>query len=269
MFLVGTRYWVVLILALTAVVAGVWFFFRNDSSEAPFSPATSGRATSSAPVVTIGDIEGVTITPIPINPVPQEGISTPDLDRTYTIPERYPVSYRESMSAKIKLATETLKADPTRTAVWLDLALYRKQIDDYEGAREIWEYLTRVLPGNSVAFANLGDLYHVYLKDYLRSENYYRTAIKLDPVEIGYYIALHDLYRYSYKKDTTLAADVLKEGLAHSPKSVELLMFLGRYYRDSGDVSNSRKYLSSARDYARAEGRSDIVSQIEAELSQI
>ncbi len=102
--------------------------------------------------------------------------------------------------------------------VWLDLAIRYKQSGDLAQAQAVWEYLAFLHPDDAVSRHDLGDLYANYLKNYPKAEMYYQQAIAINPKSSLDYLALADLYRYSYKQNTSAAADILKQGIAKVPE---------------------------------------------------
>jgi tetratricopeptide (TPR) repeat protein len=109
--------------------------------------------------------------------------------------------------------------------------VYYKIAGDFEGASDVWKFVSAVGPteAQATAFGNLGDLYMNFIKDYPKAEESYRQAINLKPDEISYYRDLHMLYRYLYKTDTTLAADILVEGIEKNPNNEDLLRLQAEY----------------------------------------
>jgi len=192
----------------------------------------------------------------------------PSLDRE--------VQYAPEMDAAFKAQTQTrivnsrakLKEDPTLFGEWLDLALLYKSAEDYDAAREVWEYLNLSSPNNSISFANLGNLYHVYIPDYVKSEQNYRVAIKNNP-QTAYYVGLHELYKYSYKTETSAAADILKEGLTVHPGDITLLMNLGEYYRLNNNPKSAEKYYLEARAEAVKINDTDLMQSIDALIASL
>ena len=102
-------------------------------------------------------------------------------------------------------------------AAWLNLAIRYKQAGDLKQAETIWLYLAYIHPDDAVSRHDLGDLYAHYLKDYPKAEMYYKQAIGIVPTQAMDYLALSELYRYSYKQGTIAAADILKQGIAKVP----------------------------------------------------
>lgn len=124
----------------------------------------------------------------------------------------------------------TLKKDPKRVDAWIDLGLQRKTLGDYEGARLAWEYAKALAQNtNIVPWNNLGDLYHFYLKDYVKSEENWKKVIALKPDYIQGYRGLFELYTYSYKEKASQIPVFLKAGIAKNPTSTDLKQMLADY----------------------------------------
>ncbi len=123
----------------------------------------------------------------------------------------------------------------------LEIGLIKKNVGDYEGARDAWEYLGKKRPKNSISFGNLGDLYANFLNDPRRAEEAYRTAIENDPQEINYYMGLSEVYRYRLPEGEK-AEEVLLEGISQTDGDVTLLNYLAGYYRDKGMIEQAIEY---------------------------
>ena len=137
---------------------------------------------------------------------------------------------KDKVSAEIKKYAKIVKESPEYGTAWLQLAILKKGIGDYEGARGIWEYLVLARPHEATAFLNLGDLYTNYVKDYPRAERAFRGAITADPKNTMGYTGLADLYTFFYKEKKAQAEVVLKEGLAANPGDANLQKALARLY---------------------------------------
>jgi len=137
---------------------------------------------------------------------------------------------RTLLSADIRKYAKMAQESPEYIAAWLQVALLKKAIEDYEGARDIWVYVTIARPHEATAFLNLGDLYTNYLKDYPRAEKNYQNAIKAEPKNALGYLGLSDLYVFFYTEKEARAEQVLKEGIAASPGEVNLQKALSRLY---------------------------------------
>lgn len=195
-----------------------------------------------------------------------ESILLPDLDRPVVYPDDFPEDAQTIVSEKIEELTNSLKKKPDSFENWLNLALQRKTINDYEAAIEIWEYLGKASPNNSISFTNLGNLYHLHLKDFEKSEINFKTAIRNNPKNIHSYRSLYELYKFSYKKDTGLAEDTLLLGLKNSPHSVDLMIMLAGYYKESGEAEEASGYYNRAIEEAKKLGNDELVLILEKEL---
>ncbi|OHA00403.1 MAG: hypothetical protein A3C11_02300 [Candidatus Sungbacteria bacterium RIFCSPHIGHO2_02_FULL_49_12] len=139
-------------------------------------------------------------------------------------------------------AAGSIDVNPDVLDPWLQLGLYKKVIGDYEGARDAWEYASIIRPQNLMSFKNLGELYWHYLPDFPRAEKNLRTAIQNEPTYIDSYITLHEIYRYSYKEKADAADDVLLEGLVANPDHRDLIAYLARYYKETGNKGGAIEY---------------------------
>lgn len=255
----------IIIVVIVAVGAG-WFIYSdvNKDTETDFGDFISEyNADNSADVSEEKDSYKVEM--IPIDEII---ISLPELNRPLEFPQDFPDDARDIVIDKITKLNEELALDPTSFENWLALAIQRKFINDFEGARDIWEYLNITLPDNSISFHNLGDLYHFYLKDFPKSEENFRKAIENNPKH-SYYINLHELYKYSYKQDTTLAVDIILEGLEINPNNTDLLVTLAVYYKEKDDTENAIKYYQQTRDEAQKANNTQLVELLDEELNAL
>ena len=145
----------------------------------------------------------------------------------------------------------------------------RKQIGDYKGAEQAWEYAGALQPGNNISFLNLGILYHYYLKDFVNSEKNFLTSLRNNPNYSHTYKELGDLYRYSYKKDTTAAVDILKQGIAETGH-INLMIQLAKYYQEvKNDSANAKVYFMQARDEAVKSGDTKFADALQTEIDAL
>jgi tetratricopeptide (TPR) repeat protein len=125
---------------------------------------------------------------------------------------------------------------------WIGIGLIKKNIGDYEGAREAWEYVSLIRPKNVVSFYDLGGLYWHELPDFPRAEASYRRAILNEPRYIDSYIGLSDLYRYSMPGKAGEADKPLLEGLEKNPDDSSLLRYLIGYYEQTGQPDKAEEW---------------------------
>jgi len=149
----------------------------------------------------------------------------PDLDRMVINDASLPKEAVQILEKNIKKVSDELRLDSNNLSLWLDLGIQRKIAGDYEGARDAWDYASKIRPKNSVSFGNLGDLYAYYLKDTKKAEKNFLKAIENGPDEIYLYFKTSDFYKY-IMKDTEKARAIVEQGVETNPNSKELQSLL-------------------------------------------
>jgi tetratricopeptide (TPR) repeat protein len=148
-----------------------------------------------------------------------------------------PINFRNTFTAdvvtlyknKITATRAEIKKGGNQFQNWMLLGALYQEIGDINSALEVFNYLSAISPKNTVSFNNAGQLYQYYLKDYPKAETNFKTAIQNDPKYVISYENLFDLYRLSYKTNTSAAVDTLKLGLKNNPDDKDLQMLLDKY----------------------------------------
>lgn len=192
-----------------------------------------------------------TIEEIPVNSLEE---LAPPLGVPVVFDPSIPPDARSILGEKIAATEGRLVQKPENGGDWLELAVFYHSAGDYAKARAVWEFLVVVLPGDTVVLDNLGKLHHYQLKDFPRSEEYFKQSIVVNAASLVPYLELHTLYRYSYKTETTLAVDILRDALEQFPSEFGLYTTLASYYRDLGRVGEARAVLLEGIDSAREAG---------------
>ncbi|MBI4276555.1 hypothetical protein HY629_01810 [Candidatus Uhrbacteria bacterium] len=143
----------------------------------------------------------------------------PDLSRPI------PVHVRPKERAEMERLSSELKNNLSNAALWLELGLYRKESGDYEGAQQAWEFGYKLQPENSVIADNLGVLYGYYLKNGLKSEEFFLAAIAREPHSIHLRLRLFELYRDVFQ-DKDKARASIEDALKDNPGSEQLTALL-------------------------------------------
>lgn len=193
----------------------------------------------------------------------------PDVERDVQFSPTTSEDVRAVIRAKVGELQAKLKQVPHDGNVWMELALRYHSAGDYQGAKEVWEFLVASGPTNVTALGNLGRLHHFELKEFEKSEEYFRAAIEANPARPEAYYELFDLYRYSFKKDTSAAPDILKEAMPIFPDDYGLPAGLGIYYRDRGQSGLARTYFEQALTIARAQNNMNAVQSLGNELANL
>lgn len=186
----------------------------NGDKEAENETETSNKAGASTAVKTDSKEEKI---PIVGKVSAVAAIPVPDLDRPVIFPGGYSVEDAKEITGQVAILAGALKVDSNRFNEWLDLGMLRKSIEDYEGAREAWEYASAIRPGNSLSFVNLGMLYGYYLREPLKAEANLLHAIENEPRFLDFYARMADFY-IEVMKDKGKAADFLDRAIEKYPE---------------------------------------------------
>lgn len=251
---------------VSAIIVGVGFYIYNDL----YNRQDKTQDTQSENSLHIEDIEEIQyeIKASPIKNKESVSVYIPDLNEPIVFNDIFSDEEKKIITKKINKLIEELKKDNNLFFNWIELGLYRKSIKDYIGAKDVWEYASKIRPQNNISFANLGNLYHYYLKDFTKAEQNLRLAIENDKQNTGAYIALHELYKYSYKQDTDLAVEVLLEGLTENPNNTDLLITLANYYKEKDNTENAKKYYKQALTEAQKLENTQLIKFLKEELSK-
>lgn len=204
-----------------------------------------------------------------VNPLGEiEGIDPPSLDRPIDIPAIFEGEAKIIMATRIADAVSALENDDTLLENWIRLANLRNQIQDHEGAAEIYEYLNIVSPENFLSPLNLGTLYHLHLKEFEKSEANFLKAIELNSTNEFAYVGLHELYRYSFKIDTSLAEDILLEGISVLSDTTNLRLTLAGYYEDQDELGKAEEMYREVLEIADRLQDVELGSRMEAILEE-
>ena len=195
--------------------------------------------------------------------------TVPSLNREIQVSATTDEAVRAALRVKVAEAQARLTRVPYDGNAWMDLALRYHSAGDYEGAREVWEFIISMPPPNITALGNLGRLHHFELKQYEKAEQYFKQAIEANPARPEAYYELFDLYRYSYKKDTTAAVDILKEASELFPDDPGIPAGIAIYYRDHAQPGLARTYFEKAVVLARSSGNLELVQSFNSELSNL
>lgn len=259
---------IVLSIALSAliVIGGGYVLWQKSrtAGTGTQTSATSTTATSTGFNVA-PSAPAYTITQVPIT----SRTEAPDYKSTITCASGVATSVCEQLKSQDAVIVAKLDANPTDFRAWIDLGSMREAAGDYQGAISAWGYVEKLYPANPTAYLNLADLYLNYLKDYPKAEASYLLAAKYAPTDSDIYANLFTLYTTtSYKPSATAAEDILKKGIAASPKSVNLQVLLARYYKSLGRTADAKVEYDAAIANAKAQGQTALAAEIQAEEGQ-
>jgi len=212
----------VILIIFILILVGVSFYIYRDVSPEDTSDNGDESATTTVNVggLEVSSIGGAKLDIVPIDVSDREEL--PTLRRPVRVPNSWSPDAKEIITKKINDAISDLNKNPNDFSRWLDLAIFWKTIDDYEGAREVWEFLTTVAPSDAISFGNLGDLFGFYLKDSQKAEYYFLQAIEKSPAEAGLYYRTAEFYR-DILGDKSKALAIVERGLKEIPNEASLV----------------------------------------------
>lgn len=262
-----TRIAITIVLAFVILAGGFLVLRKVPSAQTPVPVATSTVSSTTA-TFTTNPSAGRNA---PIINQPAGGTTVHLSATSVRAPDfRKPLIYPTSMSAETQAAINShftadvaaLSKDPRDINAWSDLGVLRKMVQDYQGSADIWRYLIQIYPQNTGPLSSLGDIEANYLHDYPLAEAAYLRVVALEPTSADPYRELFLLYSGPYKKSPTAAEDILKQGIAASPKAYDLQVLLARFYADAGRIAEARAAYDAAAANATAQGLNDIAAQI-------
>lgn len=255
---------VIIGVVVVAVIAGVFIYrdMRGDNNGGRNVPEGDSLGLSGISMEGDGKVEIVPIEDKKLLPAPTLIRST-EFKSTLT-PEMKAI-----VISRIDTLVDGLKKDPKNVGDWIMLGVNRKTLGDYEGARIVWEYVKVVSPNDIVAYNNLGDLYHFYLKDYKKSEENWKKVILIKQDYIQGYSGLVDLYKYSMKERIGETPALLNGGIAKNPDAVDLVVMLARYYQDAGNITEARKAYEQAIVIAKRLKNMTLATTLEQDLASM
>ncbi|MEK7614285.1 MAG: hypothetical protein AAB428_01290 [Patescibacteria group bacterium] len=258
---------------LAIVVIALGLLIAYDAGHNPFRKKDEPKVAATIATTTEsgGDLntlirEGkITVEQVPL----KTNIPAPSLERPLSFGENLDPAVRGEIMARIKATIAELKKNLTSFSDWINLGIERKQLGDYEGAAEAWEYVSLIQPKNAVSFSNLGDLYTNFLKDYPKAEKNMLTVVELNPNSIAGYRNLYGLYGLYYKDKAGETPKILEVGLKNNPENYDLLVLSGQYYKGIGDITKAKSYYERALLVAEKAGQTTAKQLIEAEIQNL
>lgn len=215
---------IVLGLVILALAGGAGYYIYSDFVRHRVANMADMPDNSGVGAEGTGDFK---VEQIPI----EDNVSAPipDLARAINISADLPEDARKIARENTEKLIVELKQNPNSFDLWLELAIYRKMISDYEGAKEIWEYTSKMAPNDAISFNNLGDLYAYYLKDSAKAEENFLKALENGPDQVYVYRNVHDFY-LNVMKDEAKAKKILEDGIKANPGASQDLQNLLKSY---------------------------------------
>jgi tetratricopeptide (TPR) repeat protein len=174
----------------------------------------------------------------------------------------------KSTSENMAILAKELAGDSKNELKWLELAIYRKILGDYEASAEILNYTAVLWPNDYVIYNNLADLYQFYGKNYPLAEKNWLKTIELNPGHIDAYKNLYALYSELYKGKEAQSLPIVLRGLNNNPSSIELMLYIARHYKRIGDSDMATVYYKKALSETKAQKNDALGFSIEEEAKE-
>lgn len=179
------------------------------------------------------------------------------------------VLYIEKYQKNLAEIAERLEKNPRNYDAWLGIAYIKKLFSNYIGTRDAWEYAKIVSPDSPTAYFNLGELYGYELKDPMKAEENYKSALRLNPYNFDYYRGLANFYE-DVLKTPEKAETILLSALDKIPHTeVYLFAEIGAFYRDQKNYAKAIEYFEKALVAAEAALDPAVKKAVETELNYI
>lgn len=235
----------VIILAIFVVVGANFIFTDKTQTGRPSSVSGSDNldaknlGTGAAGIVQpMGSIEVPQYAGRPINEV--------RLGAGFSAPQ----SAIAQKTKDLNVLKTALEKDLFNISDWIAVGIIKKFFNDFEGARDAWEYVTVLYPSDPLAFENLGNLYALYLHDNAKAEYNYKKAIENNPSEPSFYIALADFYKLFDTSKKDKVPEVIFSGLDRI-KDANLYLYLATYFKGAGNKEDAIRYYKEVQKLAQ------------------
>lgn len=147
---------------------------------------------------------------------------------------------------KFLAASEIFLKNPySSESFWplIEIAQIKELIGDYQGDEQALLWAEELEPQSYVVQGNLGNLYFRYYQNFAKAEEHYLKAVASDDKGIiPYYLELHEIYQHFYKQETSLAEEILKQGLNKFTDETSLMAVLADYCQKSGRIQEAKDH---------------------------
>ncbi|GEM_PF-2713409 len=269
-----------LLIIVILVLIGLAAVTRQPGTGGPDPlPAATGTAPTAGNTYTSVGAMDASNTPITTTPLPLPAPVTttkvlpttppPPIHREVKAPAYLSPEAVKILQAKLVAVEKKLRADSTDALAWNDLGLYRKTLEDYEGAVLAWEYEKALAPTSVAAYHNLAYTYGMYLSQSVKAEQNWKALLVADTHYIPAYTGLHELYRYRYGAKAAEADKILIQGIAVNSKNTDLYTLLIQYYKEAGNIPAARTYLEKAITVAQTNKNTLLTTRLQSDLATL
>lgn len=214
---------IIFILGIIVISGIIWAVgYRTDSgSTSEVSPIATSTPSETDGVVTENNAPAIITSGVQKTNFIVPSIPTPVFDKPLVFPENFTDAQKKDVQAHVDQYVAELKANEFAYEAWIDLGLYRKNIKDYQGAFEAWNFASSMYPDDTLPLLNIASLYGYDLRDTSKAEKYYAKAIDLkSPLDYPYFAAA--MFYEEVLQDIPKAISIVEIGIKAIPSSLEL-----------------------------------------------
>ena len=154
-------------------------------------------------------------------------------------------SVLDTYTKELERLNDALKSNPLDIESWMRLGQIKKVFNNYEGARDAFEYVKYIIEPNALLNYNLANLYGFDLKDSEKAIFYYEEALRLEPNNYNYVIGAIEFYRALNDKKSKVE-ELMQKAILLNSNDASLMAYIGRYYQDLGDKNKAIEYYEKA-----------------------
>jgi tetratricopeptide (TPR) repeat protein len=123
----------------------------------------------------------------------------------------------EKVINELIMKKEVVLVDPKNPTAWHDFAALKQFLNDHQGAADAWEMSYKLQPYNFRTALNLATTYQYFIKDFEKSEYYYKKVLELQPGMTSAFEGLMDLYRYNLKNENDKYEPLVLQAIEGDP----------------------------------------------------
>ncbi len=147
-------------------------------------------------------------------------------------------------------AKEKLKESPEDVTAIVDIARIKYQLEDYDGAKELYHKALEINPDSILVYQNLGNIYLIE-KNYQKAEEMYLTIIEKTPKWVNAYRELEKIYRFHIPEKHPGIEQIFLDGIEKGSDineyaPVDLYIMLGTFYQRNDQAQKAIEYYETA-----------------------
>lgn len=175
------------------------------------------------------------------NNINENVIVKDDLFTLKVLDTKMPQAQVDTLKKAFDAAVVAVQTNPDSYNDWITIGIIKKQVNDFEGARVVWEKAYLMRPAGSLPLYNLANLYADFLNNPQKAEEYYLLAIKTSPDLTQAYLNLADLYKNKLNQPEKVEP-LLLDGLSKTNNDPNFYAYLGGFFKETKNYAKAMEY---------------------------